>query len=50
MLTKASTKNADSAATTRSHASASEAPIPAAGPLTAATTGFGISRIPRMIG
>ena len=50
MLTNASRKKADSAATIRSQASASEQPIPAAGPLTAAITGFGISRTPRMIG
>ena len=50
MLTKASRKNDDSAATIRSQASASAQPIPAAGPLTAATTGFGSSRIARMIG
>ncbi len=34
-----------SAATIRSQASASEQPMPTAGPLTAAITGFGISRI-----
>ena len=50
MLTKARRKKADSAATIRSQASASEQPIPAAGPLTAAITGFGISRTERMIG
>ncbi len=50
MLTKASRKNEDSAATTRSQTSASEQPIPAAGPLTAASTGFGISRMPIRIG
>ena len=37
MLTKASRKKADSAAMIRSQASASAQPIPAAGPLTAAT-------------
>ena len=50
MFTKASRKYADSAAITRSQARASEQPIPTAGPLTAAITGFGISRIPMMIG
>ena len=50
MLTKASWKNADSAATIRSQASARESPIPAAGPLTAAMTGLGICRMPVMIG
>ena len=50
MLTKASWKNADSAATMRSQASARDRPIPAAGPLTAAMTGLGISRSPVMIG
>ena len=41
MFTKARPKTADSAAQIRSQASASEQPIPTAGPLTAATTGFG---------
>ena len=50
MLTKASWKNADSAATTRSQASARDRPIPAAGPLTAATTGLGIRRMPVISG
>ncbi len=50
MLTKASWKNADSAATIRSQASARESPIPAAGPLTAAMTGLGMCRMPVMIG
>ena len=50
MFTKASRKYADSAATIRSQASASDAPIPAAAPWTAATTGLGISRTPTMIG
>jgi hypothetical protein len=50
MFTNASPKNADSAASTMSHASASEQPIPTAAPLTAATTGFGRSRMPVMIG
>ena len=50
MLTNASTKNADSAATTRSQASARDSPMPAAAPCTPATTGLGISRIPVMIG
>jgi len=40
MLTNARPKYADSAASTMSQASASEQPIPTAGPLTAATTGF----------
>ena len=42
MLTKASRKYADSRATIRSQASASEQPIPTAGPLTAASTGLGM--------
>ena len=50
MLTKASEKYADSAATTRSQASARESPIPAAGPLTAAMTGLGIRRMPVISG
>ena len=41
---------ADSAASTRSHASASEAPMPTAGPFTAATTGLSSWRTPAMIG
>ena len=50
MFTKASPKNADSAASTRSQAKASEAPMPTAGPFTAATTGFSSRRTPAMIG
>jgi hypothetical protein len=50
MFTNASRKYADSAASTRSQASASEQPIPTAGPLTAASTGFGMWRMPVMIG
>src|SRR6185437_10320446 len=50
MLTKASEKYADSAATTRSQASARESPIPAAGPLTPAMTGLGIRRMPVISG
>ena len=50
MLAKTSWKKADSAATTRSQASARDSPIPAAGPLTAATTGLGISRRPVISG
>ena len=50
MFTKASPNTADSAAQIRSQASASEQPIPTAGPLTAATTGLGSSRMPLMIG
>jgi hypothetical protein len=44
---KANSKNADDAATTRSHASASGQPKPAAAPCTPATTGFGNSVIAR---
>jgi hypothetical protein len=33
-----------------SEANASDAPMPTAGPLTAASTGFGILRMPAMIG
>ena len=50
MFTNASPKKADSAARIRSHASASDRPMPTAGPFTAATTGFSSSRIPTMIG
>ena len=50
MFTKASPKKADSAASTRSQANASEAPMPTAGPFTAATTGFSSRRTPAMIG
>jgi len=50
MLTNASRKNADSAATTRSQARAIEQPTPAAAPLTAATTGLSIRRMPVTIG
>ena len=41
ILVKASMKNAFSEASTTSHASASDAPTPAAGPCTTATTGRG---------
>ena len=50
MLTNASSRYDDSAASTRSQASASEQPIPTAGPLTAAITGLGMRRTPVMIG
>ena len=50
MFTKASRKKEEWAATIRSAESASEQPMPAAGPLTAETTGFGMSRIAWMIG
>ena len=50
MFTKASRKKEEWAATMRSADSASEQPMPAAGPLTAETTGFGMSRIAWMIG
>src|ERR1700727_3949698 len=50
MLTNASVKYADSLATTRSPASASDRPAPAAGPFTAVTTGLGISRMAGTIG
>ena len=50
MFTNASEKEADSAATTRSPASASDRPAPAAGPFTAVTTGLGISRMRVTIG
>ena len=50
MFTNASRKYALRAARTRSQAIASEHPIPTAGPWTAATTGLGIFRSPRMIG
>ena len=50
MFTNARPKIADSAAQIRSHASASEHPIPTAGPFTAATTGFGSSRMLLMMG
>src|ERR1700722_14759106 len=44
MFTKASRKYAERAATIRSAASASEQPMPTAGPLTAAMTGLGAGR------
>jgi hypothetical protein len=50
MFTNASRKYADSAALTRSQMSASDTPIPAAGPWTALTTGLGIWRMLMMIG
>ena len=50
MFTNARPKKADSAASTMSHASASEQPMPTAGPFTAATTGFSSRRMPAMIG
>ena len=50
MFTNASSRYEDSAAMIRSAHSASEQPMPTAGPLTAATTGFGIRRIVVMIG
>ena len=49
MLMKAGTKVAESAASRRSHASASERPAPAAAPFTAATTGFSRLRRPRIV-
>ena len=45
-LTNAGTKAAESAATRTSHAQASESPAPAAGPFTAASTGFSRPRRP----
>ncbi len=50
MFTNASRKYALSAATIRSHASASEQPMPTAGPLTAAMTGLGTERRRSMSG
>ena len=50
MFTNARPKKADSAASTRSQANASDAPMPTAGPFTAATTGFSSRRTPAMIG
>src|SRR5882757_4373720 len=50
ILEKASRKNADSAATTRSEARAIEQPMPAAGPLTAEITGFRSRRNARISG
>jgi hypothetical protein len=50
MFTNARPKNADSAASTRSQASASEQPMPTAGPFTAAMTGLGSRRTPAMTG
>ncbi len=50
MFTNASMKYEDSAARTRSPASANEIPMPTAGPLTAVITGLGIVRRPSMIG
>ena len=47
---KAGTKLAESAAMRRSQAQASERPAPAAGPLTAARTGFSSARIARTFG
>ena len=47
MPMKAGTKLADSPAMRMSHAHASERPAPAAGPLTAAITGFSRARIAR---
>ena len=46
---KAGTKLAESAAMRRSHAQASERPAPAAGPFTAATTGFSSALMPRIV-
>jgi hypothetical protein len=45
MLMNAGTKLAESAAIRTSQASASDMPAPAAGPLTAAITGFSSARI-----
>ena len=50
MLTKAGTKLAESAAMRRSQAQAKDIPAPAAGPLTAAITGFSSARIARTFG
>ena len=50
MPMKPGTKLADSAAMRRSQAQASERPAPAAGPLTAAMTGFSSARIASMFG
>jgi hypothetical protein len=50
MLMKAGTKVALSAARRRSQAHANERPAPAAGPLTAASTGFSSSRTARIVG
>ena len=50
MLTKAGTKLAESAAIRMSHAQAKDIPAPAAGPLTAAITGFSSARIARTFG
>ena len=46
---KAGTKVALSAASRRSHAQANESPAPAAGPLTAASTGFSSARTARIV-
>jgi hypothetical protein len=46
----AGTKLAESAASRKSQAQASERPAPAAGPFTAAMTGFSSARIARMFG
>ena len=50
MPMKAGTKLAVSAARRTSHAQASERPAPAAGPFTAAITGFSSARSARMLG
>jgi hypothetical protein len=50
MLMKAGTKLAESAAMRRSHAHAKDIPAPAAGPFTAAITGFSNARIARTFG
>ncbi len=47
---KAGTKVALSAASRRSQAQAKESPAPAAGPLTAASTGFSSPRTARIVG
>ncbi len=50
MFTNARPKYAASEASTMSQHSASEQPMPTAGPLTAATTGFGSLRRPTITG
>ena len=50
MPMKPGTKLAASDATRASHAAARESPAPAAGPLTAARTGYSSPRIARMFG
>ena len=50
MLMNAGTKLAESDAIRRSHAQAIESPAPAAGPLTAAMTGFSSARIASTFG